>query len=98
MWLLLPAVLGRSPWRGQGRKKRWVSPWLMATYDSASGTFGSVCRVMSGLTDEFYKAFTRRALGGLAQCTCRSLCELCLVCHSAVRLRKHATLRAHPGV
>ena len=24
-------------WRGQGRKKRWISPWLMATYDPASG-------------------------------------------------------------
>ncbi|EOD10715.1 putative DNA ligase [Emiliania huxleyi CCMP1516] len=45
-------------WRGQGRKKRWVSPWLMATYDAASGTYGSVCRVMSGFSDAFYRENT----------------------------------------
>lgn len=50
-------------WRGQGRKKRWVSPWLMATYDARTGTFGSVCRVMSGFTDAFYKENTIKYLG-----------------------------------
>ena len=50
-------------WRGQGRKKRWVSPWLMATYDPTDGTLGSVCRVMSGFTDAFYKENTIRFLG-----------------------------------
>ena len=50
-------------WRGQGRKKRWVSPWLMATYDARSGTLGSVCRVMSGFSDAFYRANTIKYLG-----------------------------------
>ena len=35
-------------WRGQGRKGKWISPWLVATYDPRDGTLGSVCRVMSG--------------------------------------------------
>ena len=50
-------------WRGQGRKRRWVSPWLMATYDARSGTLGSVCRVMSGFSDTFYKEHTIKYLG-----------------------------------
>ena len=50
-------------WRGQGRKKRWVSPWLMATYDAASGTYGSVCRVMSGFSDAFYRENTIKYFG-----------------------------------
>jgi DNA ligase-1 len=50
-------------WRGQGRKKRWVSPWLLATFDVASGTFGSVCRVMSGFSDAFYREQTVRYIG-----------------------------------
>jgi DNA ligase-1 len=52
-------------WRGSGRKKRWISPFLVATYDRRDGTFGSVCRVMSGLSDEFYRLATLRYLGGL---------------------------------
>ena len=40
-------------WRGSGRKKKWVSPWLVAVYDPETEIFGSVCRVMSGFTDEF---------------------------------------------
>ena len=52
-------------WRGQGRKHRWISPWLMATYDPIDGTLGSVCRVMSGLSDAFYKENTLRYLGRL---------------------------------
>ena len=47
-------------WRGSGRKKKWVSPWLVAVYDPETETFGSVCRVMSGFTDEFYKENTKR--------------------------------------
>lgn len=52
-------------WRGSGRKKRWISPWLVATYDRQEGTFGSVCRVMSGFSDAFYKEATLRYLGRL---------------------------------
>ena len=50
-------------WRGSGRKKKWVSPWLVAVYDPETETFGSVCRVMSGFTDEFYKENTKLYLG-----------------------------------
>eukprot|EP00928_Gymnodinium_smaydae_P035878 TRINITY_DN25162_c0_g1_i1.p1 TRINITY_DN25162_c0_g1~~TRINITY_DN25162_c0_g1_i1.p1 ORF type:complete len:335 (-),score=96.66 TRINITY_DN25162_c0_g1_i1:275-1279(-) len=50
-------------WRGQGRKSRWISPWLLATFDPETGTLGSVCRVMSGFTDEFYIENTKRYLG-----------------------------------
>ena len=42
-------------WRGSGRKSRWISPWLMATYDPTDASLGSVCRVMSGFSDKFYK-------------------------------------------
>ena len=35
----------------------------MATYDARSGTLGSVCRVMSGFSDAFYKANTIKYLG-----------------------------------
>jgi DNA ligase-1 len=51
-------------WRGQGRKNKWVSPVLVAARDPATGALGSVCRVMSGLKDEFYREFTTRMLGG----------------------------------
>ena len=51
-------------WRGQGRKNKWVSPVLMAARDPATGALGSVCRVMSGLNDVFYREFTTRVLGG----------------------------------
>eukprot|EP00966_Prymnesium_polylepis_P088412 2045948-Prymnesium_polylepis.1 len=37
----------------------------MATYDPAEGTFGSVCRVMSGFTDAFYRENTLRYMGRL---------------------------------
>jgi len=50
-------------WRGQGRKKRWISPWLLASYDRATGALGSVCRVMSGFSDAFYSENTVRYLG-----------------------------------
>lgn len=54
-------------WRGCGRKSRWVSPWLMATFDPEEGTFGTVCRVMSGLSDQFYRESTIRYLGRLLE-------------------------------
>ncbi|CAJ1362598.1 unnamed protein product [Effrenium voratum] len=50
-------------WRGSGRKSRWISPWLVATYDPDEGTLGSVCRVMSGFSDKFYKENTIKYLG-----------------------------------
>lgn len=50
-------------WRGDGRKKGWISPWLLACHDPVSGCFQSVCRVMSGFTDEFYKENTLKYRG-----------------------------------
>mmetsp|Transcript_10741 Transcript_10741/g.40352 ORF Transcript_10741/g.40352 Transcript_10741/m.40352 type:complete len:1482 (-) Transcript_10741:96-4541(-) len=41
-------------WYGNGRKAGWYSPFLLAVYDPATDTFQSVCRVLSGFTDEFY--------------------------------------------
>ncbi|TVU35488.1 hypothetical protein EJB05_17379 [Eragrostis curvula] len=42
-------------WYGNGRKAGWYSPFLMACYNPETEEFQSVCRVMSGFTDEFYK-------------------------------------------
>eukprot|EP00051_Salpingoeca_urceolata_P002035 m.46349 g.46349 ORF g.46349 m.46349 type:complete len:1092 (+) comp11851_c0_seq2:80-3355(+) len=47
-----------AAWRGQGRKADWFSPILMAVYDPESGYLQSLCRCMSGFTDEFYKEMT----------------------------------------
>lgn len=52
-------------WRGNGRKVKWFSPFLLAVYDPASETFQSLCRCMSGFSDEFYAAATAR-LGATA--------------------------------
>ena len=45
-------------WYGNGRKAGWFSPYLLACVDTNSGKLQSLCRVMSGLTDEFYKQQT----------------------------------------
>ncbi|KAJ1284834.1 hypothetical protein BS78_03G235400 [Paspalum vaginatum] len=42
-------------WYGNGRKAGWYSPFLMACYNPEIEEFQSVCRVMSGFSDEFYK-------------------------------------------
>ena len=42
-------------WYGQGRKSKWFSPILMAVYDPETETYASVCRVLSGFSDAFYK-------------------------------------------
>ncbi|KAH7373787.1 hypothetical protein KP509_17G075000 [Ceratopteris richardii] len=42
-------------WHGNGRKAGWFSPFLMACYDGDREEYQSVCRVMSGFTDAFYK-------------------------------------------
>ncbi|ONK58103.1 uncharacterized protein A4U43_C09F8140 [Asparagus officinalis] len=43
-------------WYGNGRKAGWYSPFLMACYNPDAEEFQSVCRVMSGFSDEFYKS------------------------------------------
>ncbi|KQK09225.1 hypothetical protein BRADI_2g46780v3 [Brachypodium distachyon] len=42
-------------WYGNGRKAGWYSPFLMACYNPDYEEYQSVCRVMSGFSDEFYK-------------------------------------------
>ncbi|RLN24176.1 DNA cross-link repair 1 protein isoform X3 [Panicum miliaceum] len=42
-------------WYGNGRKAGWYSPFFMACYNPVTEEFQSVCRVMSGFSDEFYK-------------------------------------------
>jgi len=45
-------------WRGDGRKGAWVSPFLLACWNPETQTFQSVCRVMSGFTDQSYRENT----------------------------------------
>jgi ATP-dependent DNA ligase I len=47
-------------WWGQGRKKSWFSPFLMAVWDPEREELQSICRCMSGFSDEFYEAATAR--------------------------------------
>ncbi|GLJ09471.1 hypothetical protein SUGI_0110240 [Cryptomeria japonica] len=42
-------------WHGNGRKAGWFSPFLLACYDPDSEEYQSVCRVMSGFSDDFYR-------------------------------------------
>merc|ERR1711871_1692413 len=44
-----------AAWWGNGRKTGWLSPYLMACIDSETGEYQSVCKVMSGFSDKFYK-------------------------------------------
>eukprot|EP00899_Mesostigma_viride_P009391 jgi/Mesvir1/18453/Mv14307-RA.1 len=45
-------------WWGNGRKAGWFSPFLCAVYDPDTEEFQSLCRVMSGFSDAFYKEAT----------------------------------------
>lgn len=47
-------------WHGNGRKAGWYSPFLLACWDPEREEFQSVCRVMSGFSDLFYKATKER--------------------------------------
>lgn len=49
-------------WQGNGRKAKWISPFLLACYDPEEDTYYSVCRVMSGFSDSFYKEKTEQFL------------------------------------
>ena len=51
-------VLGA--WYGNGRKAGWYSPFLVAVYDEETETYQSLCRVMSGFSDAFYRDATAR--------------------------------------
>ena len=45
-------------WYGNGRKAGWYSPFLLAAWNADEEVFESVCKVMSGFTDSFYKEQT----------------------------------------
>lgn len=47
-------------WYGSGRKAGWYSPYLLGVIDPETEEIQSLCRCMSGFTDEFYKAATAR--------------------------------------
>ena len=47
-------------WWGQGRKAGWFSPFLVAIYDEDAESWQSLCRVLSGFSNEFYKEATAR--------------------------------------
>ncbi len=49
-------VVPIGAWRGSGRKAAWYSPILVAVYDPEEGDFQSLCRVMSGFTDQMYQS------------------------------------------
>jgi len=48
-------VVPIGAWRGSGRKANWFSPFLCAIFEPSTGEFQSLCRVMSGFSDEFYQ-------------------------------------------
>ena len=48
-------VVPIGAWRGSGRKANWFSPFLCAIYEPSTGEFQSLCRIMSGFSDEFYQ-------------------------------------------
>ncbi|KAA8492583.1 DNA ligase 3 [Porphyridium purpureum] len=47
-------------WYGNGRKAGYYSPILLACYNDDTECYETVCKVMSGFSDEFYKAFTAK--------------------------------------
>ncbi|CAB4494886.1 ATP-dependent DNA ligase [Rhizophagus irregularis] len=53
-------VVPIAAWYGNGRKAGWWSPILLAIYNPNTETFESVCKCMSGFSDEFYKELKSR--------------------------------------
>ena len=47
-------------WHGSGRKAGWYSPFLLAVFDPETDEYQSICRCMSGFSDEFYRETTAR--------------------------------------
>jgi DNA ligase-1 len=60
-------------WRGQGRKHAFFSPFLMAAYDRESQTWTSICRVLSGISDEVYRQQFNLYTGAMEGSTSRIL-------------------------
>eukprot|EP00198_Chlamydomonas_reinhardtii_P008670 XP_001698007.1 predicted protein [Chlamydomonas reinhardtii] len=53
-------VVPIGAWYGQGRKVKWFSPFLLAVWDPVREEFQSLCRCMSGFSDQFYAAAKER--------------------------------------
>lgn len=51
-------------WHGMGRKASWWSPILLACYDEETGTYVATCKIISGMTDAFYKDLNVRYAEG----------------------------------
>jgi len=59
-------------WHGNGSKAGWFSPFLLACYDPDSEEYQSVCRVMSGFSDAFYKGMKDEMRFGFSQILVRT--------------------------
>lgn len=55
-------------WYGNGRKAGWLSPFLLAAWDPEAEQFQSVCRCMSGFTDQFYAEARSPCLAPAGEC------------------------------
>lgn len=53
-------VVPIGAWWGSGRKAGWFSPFLLAVYNPESEQWESLCRCMSGFSDDFYREATER--------------------------------------
>lgn len=53
-------VVPIGAWHGNGRKAGWYSPFLLAIWDSNTEEYQSLCRCISGFSDQFYKDATER--------------------------------------
>ena len=75
-------VVPIGAWWGNGRKAGWFSPFLLAVYDRENEVYYSLCRCMSGFTDEFYKVQTPNALQWVLSATwvhgCFEMCRILL--------------------
>mmetsp|Transcript_20413 Transcript_20413/g.30552 ORF Transcript_20413/g.30552 Transcript_20413/m.30552 type:complete len:587 (-) Transcript_20413:119-1879(-) len=51
-------VVPIGAWYGNGRKAGWFSPFLLAVWDPDMEQYQTLCRCISGFTDDFYKSKT----------------------------------------
>jgi DNA ligase-1 len=45
---------------GTGRKAGFISPWLLAVWDEEKEEYQTLCKIMSGMTDDEYAILTKR--------------------------------------
>jgi DNA ligase-1 len=50
-------VVPIGAWHGTGRRAGWYSPYLFAVLDKRTGTFQSLCRCMTGFTDQEFTQY-----------------------------------------